>query len=76
MTDQAAPFLQVVTKTFGELSTKLARNAASLATQTDPDWVKTLVVDSVGRGVAWSNTKREQGEYGHAGDCNAGRDRP
>lgn len=33
----------------------LARNQASLANQTDPDYEQVLIVDDVGRGVGWAN---------------------
>ena len=33
----------------------LARNKASLARQTDPDYEVILIVDDVGRGVPWAN---------------------
>jgi len=48
-------FLQVITRTFGRRPTLLARNQASLAALEDADWEQTLVVDEVGRGVAWAN---------------------
>lgn len=34
----------------------LGVNQASLDAQTDPDWVQTLLIDDVGRGIPWSHT--------------------
>lgn len=60
-------FLQVITRTFGARPTLLARNRASLAALDDSDWEQSLVVDTVGRGVAWANTNlatvKATGEY-------------
>lgn len=48
-------FLEVVTRTFGQRPTMLARCRASLETLTDPDWKQRIVMDKQGRGVAWAN---------------------
>lgn len=49
------PFLEILTRHYTKRPNMLAANQASLATQTDADWVQTLLVDDVGRGVAWAN---------------------
>ncbi len=60
-------FLQVITRTFGQRPRMLARNQASLASLSDPDWEQTLVVDDVGRGINWANANLAEipatGEY-------------
>jgi hypothetical protein len=60
-------FLEVITRTFGQRPAMLARNQASLAALTDPDWAQTLVIDAQARGCAWANanlaTVATQGEY-------------
>lgn len=48
-------FLEVLTRTFGKRPQALRRNQNSLRTQTDPDMQHTVIVDEVGRGVAWAN---------------------
>lgn len=47
------PFLEVLTRTY-KRPTMLTVNQASLAAQSDPDYIQTLLVDEVGRGIAWS----------------------
>lgn len=48
------PFLEVLTRAY-KRPQMLAVNQASLAAQTDGDWVQTLLVDEAGRGIAWSH---------------------
>ena len=48
-------FLQVITRTFGKRPAMLARNAESLAAQTDPDFSHTIVMDDQARGCEWAN---------------------
>lgn len=61
-------FLTVITRTY-KRPHLLARNQASLAAQTDPDFEQILLVDDAGRGVAWANAQlrdvadRITGEY-------------
>ncbi len=50
-----APFLEVLTRTFNARPHLLRINQESLRRQTDPDWVQTLLVDDVGRGIAWAS---------------------
>ncbi len=47
------PFLEVLTRT-NNRPHMLAANQASLAAQTDGDYIQTLLADDVGRGVGWS----------------------
>ncbi len=49
-----APFLEIITRTCHR-PRLLARNQASLATQSDPDFLQALIIDDVGRGVNWAN---------------------
>lgn len=49
-------FLEVVTRTYRRPE-GLARNQASLAEQTDADWVQTLLVDEIGIGVEAANAR-------------------
>lgn len=49
-------FLTVITRTYKRPGL-LARNQASLAAQTDPDFEQILLVDDAGRGVAWANAQ-------------------
>lgn len=60
-------FLEIVTRTFGRRPQMLARNQASLARLESDDWQQTLVVDDLGRGVAWAcanlATVEARGEY-------------
>lgn len=60
-------FLEVITRTFGKRPAMLARNAESLAQQTDPDYEHTIVMDAQARGVAWAvanlATIEATGEY-------------
>ena len=49
-------FLEVVTRTYRRPE-GLARNQASLAAQTDADWVQTLLVDEIGIGVEAANAR-------------------
>jgi len=48
------PFLEILTRCY-KRPTMLAANQASLRAQTDGDWVQTLLVDEVGRGIAWAH---------------------
>jgi hypothetical protein len=48
------PFLEVLTRCY-KRPAMLAANQASLREQTDGDWVQTLLVDDVGRGIGWSS---------------------
>lgn len=47
-------FLEVLTRTYGGRPAMLARNVASLAKQTDPDYMHHVIVDHERRGVAWA----------------------
>lgn len=47
------PLLEVLTRV-NDRPTMLAANQASLQAQTDADWLQTLLVDDIGRGVGWS----------------------
>lgn len=49
-----APFLEIVTRCY-KRPTMLGVNQDSLREQTDPDWVQTLLVDDIGRGINWSH---------------------
>lgn len=49
-------FLEVVTRTYRR-PVGLARNQASLAAQSDPDWAQTLLVDDEGIGVEAANAR-------------------
>lgn len=49
------PFLEVLTRTFNARPHLLRINQDSLQRQTDPDWVQTLLVDDVGRGIDWAS---------------------
>jgi hypothetical protein len=49
-----APFLEVLTRTFGGRPHMLAANRASLDAQTDGDWVQTLLIDENRRGIEWA----------------------
>lgn len=48
------PFLEVLTRCYKRPG-MLAANQASLQQQTDGDWIQTLLIDDVGRGIAWSH---------------------
>lgn len=50
-----APFLEVLTRTFGQRPHLLRINQESLRRQTDPDWVQTLLIDDIGRGIDWAS---------------------
>lgn len=54
MAETLAPFLEVVTRCY-KRPAMLAANVASLQAQTCDRWKQTLLVDDVGRGVAWAN---------------------
>lgn len=62
------PFLEVLTRHF-KRPNMLRINRASLEAQDSGDWVQTILVDEVGRGVAWANANlaayapRLVGEY-------------
>ena len=47
------PFLEILTRCY-KRPRMFAINQTSLWAQTDPDWVQTLLVDDVGRGIAWA----------------------
>ncbi len=47
------PFLEVLTRSY-KRPRMLAVNQASLRNQTDNDWVQTLLVDDIGRGIEWA----------------------
>lgn len=47
--------LEILTRHLSTRPTMLSRNQASLAALTGDDWVQTLLIDDVGRGVAWAN---------------------
>lgn len=49
------PFLEVLTRTFGQRPMCLSRCRESLDLLRDPDWVQRLIVDDGARGVAWAN---------------------
>jgi len=49
------PFLEVLTRTFNARPHLLRINQDSLRRQTDPDWVQTLLIDDVGRGIDWAS---------------------
>lgn len=57
-----SPFLEVITRHYTKRPNLLQDNQASLDAQTDDDWVQTLLVDDVGRGVPWANY--QMGQYG------------
>ncbi len=63
----ARPFLQIITRTFGQRPTLLARCRESVALLCDADYVQTVIADDGGRGVAWANrnlsTVEAQGEW-------------
>lgn len=46
-------FLEVITRTY-QRPTMLERNRASLARQTDGDWLQTILPDPVGHGIGWA----------------------
>lgn len=47
-------FLEILTRTFNKRPGMLVQNWDSLTSQTCDDWEQTLLIDDVGRGVAWS----------------------
>jgi hypothetical protein len=55
------PFLEIITRHFAQRPKSLIRNMSSLDAQTDDDWMQTLLIDDVGRGVEWAN--RQLGVY-------------
>lgn len=61
-------FLEILTRCFRR-ENLLAANTASLDALTDDDWVQTLLIDDVGRGIAWTHkmfadyAPRLEGEY-------------
>lgn len=63
------PFLEIVTRHLATRPNMLAANQASIEAQTDADWVQTLLIDEVGRGVPWANVNlgryapRLEGKY-------------
>lgn len=62
-------FLEILTRHHSGRPELLKRCEASLDAQTDLDWVQTLLIDDVGRGVFWANgnlgryAPRLEGEY-------------
>lgn len=50
-----APFLEVLTRTFGQRPHLLAINQESLRRQTDPDWIQTILMDDQARGIGWAS---------------------
>lgn len=48
-------FLEILTRHLATRAGLLARCRASLDGQTDADWVQTVLIDDVGRGVPWAN---------------------
>lgn len=55
-------FLEVITRTCNRPKL-LAKNQASLARQTDPDFRQTILVDDVGRGIGWAQA--QLADYAH-----------
>lgn len=53
---EQAPYFEVLTRTF-QRPEMLAKNQASLADQSDSDYVQTLIVDEVGVGVPTANAR-------------------
>ena len=49
-----APFLEILTRTFGKRPKMLAANQASLAAQTCDDWIQTILMDEDARGIGWA----------------------
>lgn len=49
-TSSPTPFLEVLTRAYRR-PTMLAVNQASIAAQTSPDWVQTLMIDEIGIGI-------------------------
>lgn len=49
------PFLEVLTRVY-KRPEMLIRNQESLRAQTDSDWIQSLFVDDLGRGIGWSYT--------------------
>lgn len=47
-------FLEVITRSFGKRPKMFAAHKASLAMQTDQDFIHTVLVDKEGRGIAWA----------------------
>lgn len=56
------PFLEIITRHYVRRPNLIKDNFASLDRQTCDDWVQTLLVDEVGRGVEWANY--QMGQYG------------
>lgn len=62
-------FLEILTRHYVRRPNLVRRNQDSLARQTCDDWQQTLLIDDVGRGVAWANrnlaayASRLEGEY-------------
>ena len=48
------PFLEILTRTFNARPRMFAEHRASLAAQTDRDFIHTVLVDSDRRGIAWA----------------------
>lgn len=49
------PFLEILTRHLATRADLLAHCQSSLESQTDDDWMQTLLIDNLGRGVAWAN---------------------
>jgi hypothetical protein len=49
------PFLEILTRTFNARPHLLRINQDSLQRQTVPDWMQTLLIDDVGRGIDWAS---------------------
>jgi len=47
--------LEVLTRHYTKRPTLLMRNVLSLRSQIDCDWIQTILVDEIGRGVEWAN---------------------
>ena len=60
------PFLSVMTRTHPKPVDYLARNEQSLRDQLDPDYEQIVLIDEVGRGLAWAN--RQFWEHRHTAE--------
>lgn len=49
-----APFLEVLTRTFGKRPKMFAAHCASLQAQTDQDFIHTVLMDKEGRGIGYA----------------------
>ena len=48
-------FLEIITRHLTTRPIMLTQQQASLAILTDSDWMQTLLIDDIGRGVPWAN---------------------